>query len=96
MAETEWRLVPKPPTIEWEVLQAARTPGGLSFHVYRARVPGGWLVYVHLDPDCGGGVTFYPDPGHKWDGGSLPEGAVDDPKPSRSRKTKQNAMTQPD
>lgn len=35
----------------------------------RAKVPGGWLV------TCGGtdglsGVTFYPDPEHRWDGGS--------------------------
>ncbi|MGD0667455.1 MAG: hypothetical protein ABSB23_07830 [Bryobacteraceae bacterium] len=31
----------------------------------RAKVPGGWLV------TCGTGVTFYPDPGHEWDGASL-------------------------
>ncbi|MFY9727997.1 MAG: hypothetical protein WB579_00250 [Bryobacteraceae bacterium] len=31
----------------------------------RAKVPGGWLV------TCGTGVTFYPDPNHKWDGASL-------------------------
>jgi len=33
-------------------------------------------------------LTFYADPGHKWDGGSLPEGAVEESKPSRSRKSK--------
>ena len=86
MNETEWRLVPKQEKIEWEGLQSSRTAGGLSFHIYRARVPGGWFVYVHLDPDCGGGVTFYPDSSHKWDGTSLPEGAAPDPKPRRSRK----------
>jgi hypothetical protein len=31
----------------------------------RAKVPGGWLVA------CGTGVTFYPDPEHKWDGSSV-------------------------
>lgn len=31
----------------------------------RAKVPGGWLVM------SGGGITFVPDAGHGWDGGSL-------------------------
>jgi hypothetical protein len=35
------------------------------YTVARAKVPGGWLVA------CGTGVTFYPDPGHEWDGSSL-------------------------
>ena len=88
MVEMEWKLAPKQEVIDWEGLQSSRTPGGLSFHVYRARVPGGWFVYVHLDPDCGGGVVFYPDPRHKWEGASLPEGADAGPKPARSRKSK--------
>ena len=33
----------------------------------RAKVTGGWLVAV-----TGAGLTFYPDPGHEWDGTSLP------------------------
>ena len=37
-------------------------------NVYRAKVSGGWLVLV---ADNARGLTFYPDPGHKWDGGSL-------------------------
>lgn len=37
--------------------------------VYRAKVPGGWLVLVsHTE---GAGLTFYPDSNHKWDGNSL-------------------------
>ena len=36
-----------------------------GYAVARAKVPGGWLVA------CGSGVTFYPDPGHEWDGASL-------------------------
>lgn len=45
--------------------------------VYRSKVPGGWLVFMvdnGSDGDAGwgyGGATFYPDPEHKWDGGSL-------------------------
>lgn len=37
-------------------------------NVYRAKVPGGWLVVV---ADNARGLTFYPDPNHHWDGGSL-------------------------
>ena len=38
--------------------------------VYRAKVPGGWLVVV-AGTEGMGGVTFYPDPRHEWDGGTL-------------------------
>ena len=40
-----------------------------SANGYRAKVPGGWLVFI-----CGNagmnGTTFYPDPDHKWNGGT--------------------------
>jgi hypothetical protein len=39
--------------------------------VYRARVPGGWLVLAGHNNGIGG-VTFYPDPKHEWKGDSLP------------------------
>lgn len=39
------------------------------YTIARARVPGGWLVYISA---VGNGMTFYPDPNHIWDGGSLP------------------------
>jgi hypothetical protein len=42
---------------------------GLSFRLNRAKVPGGWLVIA--TSNTGGGVTFYPDPEHKWNGGSV-------------------------
>jgi hypothetical protein len=29
--------------------------------------PGGWLIAA----GSGAGLTFYPDPGHEWDGTSL-------------------------
>jgi hypothetical protein len=48
--------------------------------VRRAKVPGGWLVATFMDQighvetykSLGsGGVTFYPDPNHTWNGASL-------------------------
>jgi len=39
--------------------------------VRRAKVPGGWLVSAENNAG-GGGLTFVPDPDHKWDGSSLP------------------------
>ncbi len=40
-----------------------------SANGYRAKVPGGWLVFI-----CGNagmnGATFYPDPDHQWNGGT--------------------------
>ena len=42
-----------------------------TMNVTRAKVPGGWLVAVEA---WGGGsyaITFYPDPKHEWDGGSI-------------------------
>ena len=41
----------------------------LSVRVNRSKVPGGWLVIV--TSNTGSGATFYPDPEHKWDGGSV-------------------------
>ena len=56
----------------WEELESARMGGGvfgLGWSIHRAKVPGGWLVGVMHNTS---GLTFYPDPGHAWDGGSLP------------------------
>jgi hypothetical protein len=36
---------------------------------WRAKIPGGWLVGR---PDAEHMLTFVPDPGHAWDGNSLP------------------------
>jgi len=33
--------------------------------VGRSKVPGGWLIVM------GSNMTFYPDPKHTWDGGSM-------------------------
>jgi hypothetical protein len=40
--------------------------------VYRARVPGGWLVTIRSSYNNNPGIAFLPDPAHAWDGGSLP------------------------
>jgi len=46
---------------------------GLFGNVKRAKIPGGWLLIAMSN--TGGGVTFYPDPEYKWNGGSV----ADDP-----------------
>ena len=40
--------------------------------IRRAKVIGGWLVVWAGPYGGGGGITFYPDPKHEWDGNSLP------------------------
>ena len=47
-----------PRTLEFQSLKS-------NLSAKRAKVPGGWLVVI------GDGVTFLPDPAHKWDGSSL-------------------------
>jgi hypothetical protein len=39
-------------------------------YAYRARIAGGWLVFVYPPGKGLHGVTFYPDPDHTWDGGT--------------------------
>ncbi len=54
----------------WEELKSSRAGGGifnLDWKVHRTKVPGGWLVLVIHNTS---GLTFYPDPEHKWDGES--------------------------
>jgi hypothetical protein len=43
------------------------TTTSANFTIYRARIPGGWLVAVRPHDN----LTFIPDPGHEWDGGSI-------------------------
>ncbi len=45
--------------LQWEPLAS-------SIPASRAKVPGGWLISV-----TNGGLTFFPDPEHAWDGSSL-------------------------
>ena len=48
--------------IKWEEIGRE---GLVPRWVYRAKVPGGWLVAVELSK--GGGITFVPDPDHDWE-----------------------------
>jgi hypothetical protein len=54
----------------WHKLNSSRAEGGVFKlgDVHRTKVPGGWLVLVVNNAT---GLTFYPDPEHNWDGGSL-------------------------
>ncbi len=45
--------------LKWEEIQSER------FSVWRAKVAGGWLVFVDAYSDKGG-LTFYPDPTYAW------------------------------
>jgi hypothetical protein len=63
----------KPP-LAFEKLKTERIQG-----IYRAKIPGGWLMAVvatagavnMMNSDYRTGATFIPEPGHAWDGGSL-------------------------
>ena len=54
-------------TLQFEKLDASALSANTI--VNRAKIPGGWLLVS--TSNAGGGVTFYPDPEHKWDGNSL-------------------------
>ncbi len=47
---------------------AAASPTPLSEGMFRAQVPGGWLILLKADQPS---LFFYPDRKHEWDGGSL-------------------------
>jgi len=51
---------PTGPHLTWTQVHSS------NYSVSRAAIPGGWLVALH-----GSGVTFVPDAGHQWDGGSI-------------------------
>jgi len=54
--------------VEWERVESEghQYEGHLLSDVYRACVPGGWLVLVDQGHEVTG-VTFLPDPEHEWD-----------------------------
>lgn len=58
--------------VDWEDIGDPKRYG--STETYRAKVPGGWLVRLssRTNSATAESVAFYPDPGHAWDGGSLP------------------------
>ena len=53
-------------TLCFELLSNRTTSTSASFIIYRARIPGGWLLTVRPHDS----VTFVPDPLHEWNGGS--------------------------
>jgi hypothetical protein len=59
------------PTIKFEKLNVDKT---VSVRLSRAKIPGGWLLLAASS--SGGGLTFYSDPQHKWDGNSLADEGV--------------------
>ena len=63
-------------TLKWEQIRTESDPPKLfgvlvNFYVYRAKVPGGWLVATFAIGTQDQSITFYPDPNHEWDGNSL-------------------------
>ena len=46
--------------MQWVALQG-------SAEVYRAQVPGGWLVFVIAAEGSAANACFYPDPDHEWE-----------------------------
>lgn len=56
--------------VKWEKITQTGSDGSWVNVLYRAKVPGGWLVVVGIY-GSGGGITFYPDPQHEWDGSSM-------------------------
>ena len=50
----------------WEMLEVTGVgaANGSAPDVWRAKVPGGWLV--HTSNGLGAGATFLPDPAHRW------------------------------
>ena len=72
--------MPAKTTVVWEALSQQGLSGHSDCALRRARVPGGWLVLFHEPYGReSGSITFYPDPHHLWDGGSLAPGS----RPSR-------------
>ena len=57
-----------PMNLYWEDLGYSNY--NYSDAMYRSKVPGGWLIMVR--GSTAPGLTFLPDPNHKWDGNSLP------------------------
>jgi hypothetical protein len=53
--------------LKWEAITLARNENQQDPVVSRAKVLGGWLIFAH---GTASGLTFLPDPSHKWDGGS--------------------------
>ncbi|MGC9973359.1 MAG: hypothetical protein ABSE56_22515 [Bryobacteraceae bacterium] len=53
--------------LTFELLVNRISCNSATFSIYRAKIPGGWLVAMRPHDQ----LTFIPDPQHQWDGGSL-------------------------
>jgi hypothetical protein len=58
------------PVLKLEELNLKHEDGKPAKHACRARIAGGWLVFIYPPGTGLSGVTFYPDPDHTWDGGT--------------------------
>ena len=56
-------------SMKWERLKSEL---GVLQYLQRAKVPEGWLIVV-VAGGATGGITFYPDPKHEWNGDTLSE-----------------------
>ena len=54
--------------LTWEVIKSDCNDSMIANHmlIYRAKVPGGWLVTNSSAHKEGLGLTFMPDPNHEW------------------------------
>ena len=59
------------PLLELEELNMRYDSGSRARYGYRARVPGGWLIFLYLKGYGMSSAGFYPDPEHTWDGGTI-------------------------
>jgi hypothetical protein len=69
------------PALNLEELNLRYEGGKPTKHAYRARIPGGWLIFIYTPAIGLNGVTFYTRPNHAWDGGTQETGAA----PSREK-----------
>ena len=58
-------------TLDWEAVKSEGLPKYghmfLDKWIYRAQVPGGWLVTIApMYSEGGTGIVFVPDPKHMW------------------------------
>jgi hypothetical protein len=54
----------KEKSMQWQKIE-----GDGVEEIFRARVPGGWLIkIIHSFVETSVALTFYPDPSHVWDG----------------------------
>ncbi len=66
-----WQKPSEPVTerrpLTFELLPNRISSNSATFSIYRARIPGGWLIAGRPNDH----LSFIPDPTHEWDGGSF-------------------------